>query len=221
MSGEAHGPLLLGITGGIGVGKSEFARILSTEFGAPLIDADQLGHAALEVGTTTHDALAARFGDEILQAGGGLSRPHLARIVFNDPGALDDLNRIVHPWILERIERRRASLKASGYVGIILLDAALLLDWKEELDLDGVVVITAPRPVRIERLLGRGVSADEAERRMDAQRADDEWAPDADWIVSNDGDLDELARKAKALWAEVCARWNCPPVPSEWEQGGL
>lgn len=213
------GPRLLGVTGGIGTGKSTLARILSMEFGPPLLEGDVLGHEALLAGTSTHDAVLARFGEELLDAGGSISRPHLARIVFSDPAALRDLEAIVHPWILERIETRRRSLKASGYAGIILLDAALLLDWKEELAPDGIVVVTAPEEARLGRLEQRGLDETESRRRMASQRPEEEWTPHADWIVVNDGDVDDLARKARALWADVCSRWGLPIMQGSLERG--
>lgn len=206
---EARGQTrLLGITGGIGTGKSTLARILATEFGPPLLDGDALGHEALLPGSTVFEAVLARFGEDLLGPDGRISRPELARIVFADPAALADLEAITHPWILERIETRRRALSASGYAGIILLDAALLLDWVEELAPDAIVVVTAPREHRLARLGRRGLDEAEARRRMEHQRSEQEWTPRADWIVENDGDVDDLARKARALWAEVCARWG-------------
>ena len=216
---DALAPRLVGITGGIGTGKSTLARFLATEFGPPLLDADMLGHEALLPGTTTYETVLARFGDELEEPDGSISRSRLARIVFSDPKALRDLEAIVHPWILERIQTRRLALKASGYVGIILLDAALLLDWEEELDLDAVVVVTAPSDVRIARLALRGLPEDEARRRMESQRPEEEWTPSADWIVVNDGDVDDLARRARALWADVCSRFGLPAMQGNLGRG--
>ena len=215
----ADRPRLLGITGGIGTGKSVLARFLSMEFGPPLVDADALGHEALLPGTSTHDAVLARFGEDLLELDGTVSRPRLARIVFSDPAALRDLESIVHPWILERIETRRCSLKASGYTGIILLDAALLLDWRKELAPDGIVVVTAPEEARVGRLEQRGLSEAESRERMASQRSEEEWTPAADWIVVNDGDRDDLARKARALWADVCSRWRLPIMQGNLGRG--
>jgi len=199
---------ILGITGGIGAGKSRLARLLEELFDAPVIDADQLGHSALEPGSSVYEAVLARFGDDLVGERGEIVRSKLAAIVFNEEGALTDLERIVHPWILDRVQARVAALKASGYVGIIVFDAALLLDWLPLFRPDGIAVVVARREFRLARLAGRGMSSNEAERRMDHQRADETWGSAADWVIENSGSLEDLERSARRLWQDAKKRWG-------------
>ncbi|MFN8549407.1 MAG: dephospho-CoA kinase [Candidatus Eisenbacteria bacterium] len=200
-------PFVLGVTGGIGAGKSTLCRLLEEAHGVPLLDADRLGHEALVPGTTVYEAILARFGEEARGPGGALKRSFLGERVFRDPAALRDLNALVHPWILERIESRLSALKASGHDGIVLLDAALLLDWLDRFRPSAVVLVVAAREVRLERLERRGVPRPEAERRMAAQvELETTQDPRIDWVIDNSGSRAELARRAAELWRSVLER---------------
>lgn len=198
----------LGITGGIGAGKTTLCRILVDRYQLPWIDADALGHEALQPGSTVYEALVARFGEGALDPAGRLSRSRLADRVFRDPAALRDLNGLVHPWILERIEARLAALKASGHRGIILVDAALLPSWLDRFRPDGIAVVTAPLEVRLARLEERGLDREEARRRIESQEAEASWTSRADWIVENTGSLADLAAKARSLFESARSRWK-------------
>ncbi len=121
----------------------------------------------------------------------------------------------MHPWILARIEARVEALKASGYAGIILLDAALLLEWLHRYRPDGVVVITAPLEARLTRLEKRGMPRAEAERRIQHQRPESEWTEQADWVVENSESLADFAHAAISLWARVCSHWNVGREPAQ------
>jgi dephospho-CoA kinase len=212
-------PFVLGITGGIGTGKSTLTRILMERFGPPVIEADALGHEALLPGSSVYEATVARFGDSILRRDRSVDRARLAQIVFRDARELAALDGLVHPWILERIEARVGSLKASGYDGIILLDAALLLEWLHRYRPHGVVVVTAPLEARLTRLEARGLPRAEAERRIQHQRPESEWTEQADWVVENSGSLEDLARAATSLWARVCSHWNVSRRPQSGREG--
>lgn len=228
---------VVGVTGGIGAGKSTLCRLLQERHQAQALDADALGHDALRAGTTVHEALVARFGEESLGPDRALSRPYLAKIVFADDAARRDLEKIVHPWILERIAARVAALRASNYEGIFLLEAALLLDWverrsdsdfdsdsdpdsvdaipghtlrgvpQEGLRVDGIVVVTAPLEQRLERLARRGLTEAEARARIRAQRSDPEWIAAGDWVVENSSSKQALRKAADRLWSEIGAAW--------------
>lgn len=246
-AGRPGRPHVLGVTGGIGAGKSAFCRALLEAFQLPAIDADALGHEALHPGTTVYEALVARFGESFLDPVGRFDRARLGAHVFSEASALADLNAIVHPWILERIELRVAALMASGYTGIILLDAALLLEWIDRYRPDGIVLVRAPRETRLVRLGARGLSRDEALRRMAAQRSEEDWVRDLTarydrahdagqsetaegvpepgtgqprrtfWICENDGDLAQLEVRARGLYAEIIRAWGLPPLEAAEE----
>lgn len=226
---------VVGVTGGIGAGKSTLCRLLQERHQAQALDADALGHDALRAGTTVHEALVARFGEESLGPDRALSRPHLAKIVFADDEARRDLEKIVHPWILDRIAARVAALRASNYEGILLLEAALLLDWverrsdsdsdtdlgsagaipghslrgasDEDMRVDGIVVVTAPLEQRLERLSRRGLTEADARARIRAQRSDPEWIAAGDWVVENSGSKQALTKAADRLWSEIGESW--------------
>jgi len=222
---------VVGVTGGIGAGKSTLCRLLQERFQAESLDADAFGHDALRAGTTVYEALVARFGEESLGPDRALSRSYLAKIVFADDEARRDLEKIVHPWILDGIVARVAALRASNYEGIFLLEAALLLDWverrsdsdsdpddaipghtlrgvpEEDLRVDGIVVVTAPLEQRLERLARRGLTEAEALARVRAQRSDLEWIGAGDWVVQNSGSRQALTKAADQLWSEIRAAW--------------
>lgn len=201
-------PKVLGITGGIGSGKSTLAKILEETYQVPLIDADGLGHDALRPGSPVQDALIARFGEQIANPDGEIDRARLGQIVFRDPAALHDLNALVHPWIHERVLGRLLALKASGYAGILLLDAALLLDWLARFRPDGIVWVSAPLEDRLVRLERRGLARDEALRRIEAQRSDDGARALVDWVATNAGSRDELRREAVRIWHAAQERFG-------------
>lgn len=224
---DSAAPFVVGVTGGIGTGKSTFCRLLEEAHGCPLLDADRLGHEALQPGSTVFEAVLARFGEEVRGVGGAISRPALGGLVFSDPAALRDLNALVHPWILERIEARLAALKVSGYAGIVLLDAALLLDWLHRYRPDGIVLVVASLEARLERLERRGMDRGEALRRIEAQTAFNAASVNptdprssgptpaggdlvpadnpagVDWVVENSGTRADLVRRSREVWLEI------------------
>ncbi len=189
---------VVGITGGIGAGKSALANMLSDIRAWPLLEADGIGHEALRPGSGVLPALVARFGEELLAPDGSIDRGRLGAIVFASPGDLADLNRIVHPYILERLHEEVAALRRGGWADIILVDAALLLDWLEHFRPQWIVLVRSPRRLRFRRLESRGLSRAQAERRIDCQRPM-ETVPEADWIIDNDGDLSKLRAGALKL----------------------
>lgn len=194
----------LGITGGIGAGKSALARMLHGLRGWPLLEADRIGHEALMPGSCVLPALIERFGEGILDPSGAVDRKRLGSIVFSGASELADLNRIVHPFILARLREKVAALREGGWTDIILVDAALLLDWLGHFRPQWIVVVRSPRRLRLRRLEGRGLTRTEAGRRIGSQRQM-ETVPEADWVIDNDGGLALLRASACRLAEDLAA----------------
>lgn len=192
--------LVVGLTGGIGAGKSTFAALLA-ERGAQVIDADQIGREALAPGRPAWHSVVGQFGDGILAAGGmDVDRKKLASIVFSDPRKLAALNAIVHPVILQRIADELERLARTD--AVVVIDAALIAELGLRETLDLVVVVTTSRKERVDRLLRtRGMTLDEIAARMASQSSPEDLEAAADVVVRNDGDLDALAAEADRVWA--------------------
>lgn len=202
------GPRLVGVTGPIGSGKSLLCRLLSEAHGWPVLDADRIGHEALDPGNPVAASVVARFGAAVAGPDGRIDRAVLARVVFADERAREDLNGLVHPWILEQVSLRVAALKDRGYAGIILVDAALLPAWTDRCALDAIVWVRTCRETRRSRLEAKGVTRGEAERRMAAQdRLFAEPVPAGWLILDNDGTPQDLEAAAAALGRTLRARF--------------
>jgi len=191
--------LAVGLTGGIGSGKSTVADLLARR-GAELIDADQIAREVVEPGQPAHRALVERFGPGILAPDGSLDRPALAGLAFSDPQALADLNAITHPAIGESMLARRQV--ADGKEGVLLLAIPLLkAAHRDTVRLDAVVVVDCPVEVAVERLVElRGMERVDAEARVAAQISRDERLREADYVVDNGGDLGHLEDEVDRLW---------------------
>jgi dephospho-CoA kinase len=186
----------VGLTGGLGSGKSTVAALLG-ERGAVIIDADVVAREVVRAGTPGFAAVVARFGPGVVGPDGELDRAALARIVFADGAALDELNAIVHP----RVGSRSAELAAAVPPGAVVVhDIPLLAENGLADRFDTVIVVEADREIRLARLAERGLTRAEAEARMAAQATDEQRRAIADEIVRNDGDLDSLARQIDRLW---------------------
>jgi len=186
----------VGLTGGLGSGKSTVAALLG-EHGAVIIDADVVAREVVRAGTPGFAAVVARFGPDVVGPDGELDRAALARIVFADGAALDELNAIVHPLV----GSRSAELAAAAAPGAVVVhDIPLLAENGLADRFDTVVVVEADREIRLARLAERGLTRAEAEARMAAQATDEQRRAIADEIVRNDGDLDSLARQIDRLW---------------------
>jgi dephospho-CoA kinase len=196
--------LLVGLTGGIGAGKSTFAALLA-ERGAQIIDADVFGRDALRPGEAAWKAVVEQFGDEILAAGSmDVDRKRLAAIVFADPKLRIALNAIVHPVILRRIADALERVRATNE--IVILDAALLVETGLDRDLDVVIVVTADPHTREARLVaGRGMNRADIRARMAAQATEEKLLRSADMVVRNQGSLDQLAAEADRVWGRLTA----------------
>lgn len=189
---------LVGLTGGIGSGKSTVAARLA-EHGVPVVDADAVAREIVEPGEPALDELVARFGDGILTGDGRLDRAGLAALAFVDDEQRAALNAITHPRITERIQSRIRRLEADG-APLVVLDHPLLLESDPTGRVDRIVVVLAPEEVRVRWLVEqRGLDEDDVRARMRAQVDDDARRAVADHVIDNDGDLDALLARTDAL----------------------
>lgn len=188
---------MVGLTGGIGAGKSAVSRRLAAH-GAIVIDADLLAREVVEPGTDGLAEVVATFGTGVLTPDGRLDRPALGRLVFEDQDARRRLESIIHP----RVRARTAEIiSASPVDAVIVNDIPLLVESGLAAGFEYVIVVEAPERTRIARLMSdRGMSEGEARSRIAAQATDDERRAAADVVIPNDGTLEELNARIDALW---------------------
>lgn len=191
----------IGLTGGIGSGKSTVARMFA-ELGADVIDADEIAREVVEPGTPGLAALVAEFGPEILD-GDRLDRAALADVVFEDASARERLNAIIHPLIAARTAELIAALPEDA---ILVHDVPLLVELGLQGAYDLVVVVDAPDEVRVARLVERGLTEQDARARIAAQASREQRLAAADIVLDNAGDLESLSRQVRSAWAKVAAR---------------
>lgn len=192
--------LRVGLTGGIGSGKSAVSALLAGH-GAVVIDYDQLAREVVEPGSPALAEIARRFGDDILTPDGALNRPALGAIVFNDSESLRTLEAITHPAIWALAAEREAS---AGPDAIVVHDNALLVEMGHHAACDAVIVVDVPQEVQIERLVAtRGMTEAEARSRITNQTSRESRTGVADFIVDNTGSLDGLALIVGGLWAKL------------------
>ncbi|MGZ8753112.1 MAG: dephospho-CoA kinase [Acidimicrobiia bacterium] len=196
--------LLAGLTGGIGAGKSTVADML-VERGAVLVDGDRVAREVVEPGQPALARIAERFGPTVLDSEGRLDRPALAALAFADDRSRRDLEAITHPAIQAEFARR---VLAAAPDAVVVLDVPLLVESGKanERGYHCVIVVEAPRDLRLERLERRGVERVDAEARMAAQASDGQRRKIATWVLHNDGDLADLERQVDTVWADLVAR---------------
>jgi dephospho-CoA kinase len=192
--------LRVGLSGGIGSGKSTVARGLARR-GAIVIDADVIAREVVEPGQRGLAAVVGRFGEGVLMADGRLDRPALAALVFEDAAARADLNAIVHPLVAAETARRTAAAPADS---VVVMDVPLLVEAAKS-GYDVVVIVEAAEAVRIERLVGRGMPAEDARKRMAAQASDQDRRKVADVVLDNSGSEEDLEAQLDSLWAQLTA----------------
>jgi dephospho-CoA kinase len=196
--------LLVGLTGGIGSGKSTVARLLERR-GAAVIDADQLAREAVAKGTPGYDRVVEAFGHDVVTSDGALDRSALAARIFSDPVQRSTLEAIVHPEVARRfgdqVDAYRGTDRVVVYVTPLLVELGLAPAF------DVVIVVTASPHLRVSRgASDRGLSPDEVRGRMAAQATDEQRAEVADVLIDNDGSLAELEPQVDRLWIDHMAR---------------
>ena len=195
---NADSKIIIGLTGNIGTGKSTVMGMLA-ELGAIGIDADKVAHEVVAPGEPAYAQVLAEFGPEIASNGGPIDRARLGQIVFSDPTALARLEAIVHPAVSLRISR----LVAEAQAPVVVIEAIKLLEAGLSVRLcNQVWVVTTPRAEQIQRLIAtRGLSAQEAILRIDAQPPQEEKTARADVVIDNSGNLEDVRRQVEQAWA--------------------
>jgi dephospho-CoA kinase len=193
--------LIVALTGGIGAGKSLAAQYFS-DLGAHVVDADQLARVAIERGSDGFDEVILRFGEEIMRDG-DIDRKALAEIIFSDPQAKVDLEGIIHPRVRELFLEVVADLKSEE---ILIYEIPLLAESGSAKNFDLVITVEADLELRKERLHKRGMFISEIERRIASQASREEREALADFVITNDGDEDQLLRAVENLWEELPSR---------------
>jgi len=191
--------LIIGLTGGIACGKTTVAGLFQN-FGAHIIDADSVGHRLLREDPSVKKKLAATFGASILDSKKEIDRSKLGRIVFDSPDQLQALSKIVHPPIIERIKADIARKSSSAEKSIIVIDAALLIELNLTYMVDLVVLVYADENIQMQRLTQRGLSYEDAGRRIKSQMPSNEKTRFADFIIYNNGSLSNTTQQAKEVW---------------------
>lgn len=193
---------LIGLTGNIASGKSTVARCFARH-GATVIDADVLARRVVEPGTPGFDRVVARWGDAVRSPDGAIDRAALRRIVFDAPEELERLNAIVHPEIERLRDRELAAAEARGD-RIVVYDVPLLFEKHLASQFDAIVLVDAPRPLRIERLVrDRNLREDEAMAMIAVQMPAELKRAGADFVIDNDGTLEAVEARAGEVWAAL------------------
>jgi dephospho-CoA kinase len=190
--------LVIGLTGGIGSGKSTVSALLAAK-GAVVVDADAIVREVQQPGTAVFEAMVERFGRDIVALDGSLDRAAVADVVFTDVDALADLNAIVHPAVGAEIASRMAALARTDEV--VILDVPLLVESANAYPLAGLLVVDVDPEIAVRRLVEqRGMREDDARARIGRQATRAERLARADRVVDNSGSLDDLAGEVDAAW---------------------
>jgi dephospho-CoA kinase len=192
----------VGLTGGIGAGKSTVADLFSKR-GAVVIRSDELARQVIEPQTPGFKQVTSRFGNEIVNGEGNIDRAKLAQVVFNDDVALKDLENIVHPLVRERTNQLMSEQTSET---IIVNEIPLLLEKKMESLFDFLVIVISSEKNRLERLSQKGVLEDQAKARMAKQVNDQDRKAAADFLIVNDGNLDQLEADVQKIWQTLQER---------------
>ena len=184
----------VGLTGNIASGKSEVSRLLA-EHGATVVDADVLAREAVEPGAQGYDRVIERWGRDVIAADGSIDRARLRHIAFSDGDELEALNAILHPLIARLRRARVAQARAHG-AAVVVYVAPLMFERHLAREFDSIILVDAPREVRLRRLVEqRGISMDDAVNMIAAQMAAELKRARADFVIENDGTLEELERQ--------------------------
>jgi dephospho-CoA kinase len=190
--------LRIGLTGGIGSGKSTVSGLLA-ERGAVVVDADRIAREVVEPGSPGLAAVVEAFGPQVLTPDGALDRPALAAVVFADPEARARLDGIVHPLVRHRTAELVAAAPADA---VVVNDVPLLVETGQAASYDLVLVVEADPETRVARLVQRGLTADDARARIAVQATDEQRRAIADVVLDNSGTPEQLAEQVDLFWAE-------------------
>jgi len=203
--------LRVGLTGGIGSGKSEVSRRLAAH-GAVILDADVAAREVVALGTPGLASVAETFGPGVLRPDGALDRERLGAIVFADPAARQRLNAITHPLVRDWMQAaERAAVDETGGKAIVVHDVPLLAEGRGPSGFDLVIVVDVPPELQVERLVSqRGMTEDQARARMAAQASREQRLAVADLVIDNSGSLADLDRRVAEVWADLERRAAAP-----------
>ena len=191
--------MYLGLTGGIGSGKSTAARMFA-DLGATIIDADAIAKEVLEPGQLGYESIVNKFGDDILDSSGNIDRTILAAKVFENSSKLKELEDVVHPEVAGKVQEIRESLPADTTV---IYDTPLLVEKKLQDQFDQVIVVLAPEPLRTQRLLARGLAERDIAARMNKQATDEQRQSVANYVIDNSGTLAQLRAQVLNVWNQI------------------
>ncbi len=195
---------VIGLTGGIGSGKSTVSQYLA-ELGAVILDADKVGHEAFKPDTDAWREVVATFGRQIVTPGGEIDRKKLGEIVFSQPESLSRLNQIMHPRMYDMMKARIEEYRRQG-VDVVVLEAAILIEAKWTPLVDEVWITVAPEAAVLERVKRqRGLAEEQTLARIRSQLSTEERVKHADVVINNDDDLDEVKAEVKELWERLHA----------------
>jgi dephospho-CoA kinase len=196
---------VIGLTGGIGSGKSTVAQFLA-ELGAVIVDLDKVGHEALRKGSQAWEQVVSEFGKDILKAAGEIDRSKLGKIVFGNHKSLTRLNLIVHPAIDNIVKTKIEKYRRQG-VRVVVLEAAAMLEAGKTEQVDELWVTVAPEATALKRVIERGgLSKKETRARIKAQLSNEKRVRQADVVIDTDGTLDELKDRVATEWQKLQAR---------------
>lgn len=193
--------MYLGLTGGIGSGKSTAARMFA-DLGAIVIDADAIAKEVLEPGQVGYESVVNNFGEEILDSSGNIDRVILAGKVFGDTTKLKELEEIVHPAVANKVAQIRESLPAGS---TIIYDTPLLIEKSLQQQFDQVIVVLAPEALRTQRLLARGLAQNDIIARMSNQATDEQRREIANYVIDNSSTLVGLREEVQKVWTQISA----------------
>lgn len=195
--------LTVGLTGGVASGKTAASQILKEE-GAYVIDADQVSRELVQPHTSTWNELIRVFGEDIVQKDGSIDRKKLAARVFSNGAQRKLLNQILHPRIREEMERRTREIGQRNPEAIVVIDAALLVELGDYREMDKVIVVTSTEKQQVERLKDRdGMDPEDARKILSSQMPLEEKLKAADFVIRNEGSLEEMRRRAKEIFKEL------------------
>jgi len=196
---------VIGLTGGIGTGKSTVAKYLA-ELGAAVLDLDKIGHEVMKSDSPAYQRIVSEFGKDILDTRGEIDRARLAKIVFKEPESLRRLNRIVHPGIDKIIDERISTYRRQG-VKVVVLEGAAMLEAGKAKQADEIWITTAPEEVVLKRLNKRsGYSEKESRARMRSQLSDKERIKRAKAVIDTGGSMDEVRARVEKEWEALMGR---------------